>query len=158
MSLMLEGTVDTSAETIADLEREVQDLKRQLRESRIERDRATAAAAAALTALRRQLTPLYRALQMVFGELDAVPDDAPSSSSQPGGDARTTAVWDAWKERLGGQPAKVIGALQLHGEMNAQQIAIAIGCHRNTVPNIVSKLNRAGLINKNGGRYSLKTL
>jgi transcription initiation factor IIE alpha subunit len=83
-------------------------------------------------------------------------EDAPAAA--PGGNARVTAVWESWKSRLGGGCAKVIDALLLHGEMNTQQLAIACGCNRNTIPNLILKLNRAGLINKNGGRFSLKPL
>lgn len=71
---------------------------------------------------------------------------------------REESVWESWKQRLGGQTAKVIDALLLHGEMNTTQIAIAIGTRRNNIPNLVFKLNQAGLINKNGGRFSLKQL
>ena len=46
----------------------------------------------------------------------------------------------------------------LHGDMNTQQLAIAIGQHRNSIPRLIYTLNKAGLINKNGGRFSLKQL
>lgn len=135
---------------VRDLRAELSDTKRELMQTRRE-------STTALAALRRQLTPLYRALQGVFGELDAagVEETATANSET---NPRTSAVWEAWKSRLGGQTAKVIGALQLHGEMNSTQLAIAIGTRRQNIPNLIFKLNQAGLINKNGGRFSLKQL
>ena len=104
-----------------------------------------------------ELTPLYRALQAVFGELDhAGVDDGPSVSS-PAQNPRTSAVWDSWKSKVGAA-GKLIEALRLHGEMNTQQLAIATGLHRTTIPKHIYTLNKAGLLNKNGGRFSLKSL
>jgi hypothetical protein len=112
--------------------------------------------------LRRQLTPLYRALQSVFSELDAagVVEETIGYASSTNNPAppRTSAVWESWKSRMPGGPAKIIDALLVHGEMNTQQLAIATGVHRNSVPAMIFKLNKAGLLNKNGGRFSLKAL
>jgi len=107
--------------------------------------------------LRRQLSPLFHALGAVFGELDALaPHDARDAHGAP--DARTAQVWENWKQRLGGLPAKAIDALLLHGEMNRSQLRIAVGCATRSVTDIVYKLNQAGLINKNGGKISLKEM
>ena len=110
--------------------------------------------------------PLYRALQAVFGELDAagVTDDAPQRSpaaqanDAPATDARTKAVWESWKSRLPPACGKVIDALLLHGELNQAQLKVAARLGTSTVSDSVYKLNKAGLINKNGGRVSLKQL
>jgi len=168
---LLEGTVDDDGaadlrEVAAERDRDFEALRRQLRDAQGEAIAARAQAATAVLALgelRRQLGPLYHALRMVFGELDQFPETAAATAATAAAaatamDARTKAVWEAWKSRLGGQTAQVIDALMLHGEMGTQQIAIAVGCHRNTVPNLIYKLNKAGLINKNGGRFSLKAL
>lgn len=140
---------------IADLKEENRNLRAALARANAETAQATTDAARALGALRRQLGPLYSALQMVFGELDSagVSDAGPSAPSND----RTKAVWDSWKGKMGAA-AKVIDALLLHGEMNTQQLAIACGVDRTTIPAYVMKLNKAGLINKNGGRFSLKQL
>lgn len=136
------------------LRAEVKTLRTDLTIARTEAARAQQDADRALGMLRKQLTPLYRALQAVFGELDAAGvEDAPQNTSP-----RVSAVWENWKAKLGGGPAKVIDALLLHREMNTQQLAIAIGCDRTTVPNYIHRLNKAGLLNKNGGRFSLKEL
>lgn len=73
-------------------------------------------------------------------------------------DDRQSKVWESWKQRLGGSCAKVIDALLTHKDLNTQQLAIATGLHRTTIPNLIFRLNKAGLINKNGGRFSLKSL
>ena len=142
---------DTELDELRD---EVRQLKRDLQNARAETQIAKRDAARAMTELRRQLSPLYKALQMVFGELDSVSaDDTPTASSP-----KTSAVWEAWKSRIGGQPAKVIDALLLHGDLNAGQIAIAIGISPKNVAQVIHKLNKASLIEKNNGRFSLKSL
>lgn len=149
-------------------DKEIEKLRLKLRQA--ERDAADAERAAeraredahrALSMLRKQLGPLYRALQAVFGELDAAGiEEEPGAvprASVPSLDPRMAAVWASWKEKLGAA-GKLIDALLLHKEMNTQQLAIATGLHRGTIPKYIYTLNKAGLINKNGGRFSLKPL
>lgn len=141
-------------------------LRRDLDDAKIEARRAREDADRALSALRRQLSPLYRALQMVFGELDAagVADAVPVSTTGAAaaaaavGDPRVQAVWEKWKSHLPGYPARIIDALLIHGEMNTSQLAIAAGCKRQRISEGIVRLNKAGLINKNAGRFSLKQL
>jgi hypothetical protein len=157
---LLEGTIETADPRdarISELEDEVHDLREALTIANAETTHAKRDAGRALTNLRRQLSPLYRALQDVFGELDAtgVDEAGPSPSAAS---PRTSAVWESRKSRMPGGPAKIIDALLLHSEMNTQQLAIATGVHRNSIPAMIYKLNKAGLLNKNGGRFSLKTL
>jgi hypothetical protein len=105
--------------------------------------------------IRDALGPFYNGLRLLFGEIDTLGiGESVVSSSSP----RSSAVWESWKQRLGEGPAKVIDALLLHREMNTQQLAIATGYHRTTVPKLVYQLNKAGLLNKNGGRFSLKEM
>jgi hypothetical protein len=108
--------------------------------------------------LRTILSPLYQALGMVFGQIETMGVPTSSGSTAASTDSRITAVWESWKDRLGQGPAKVIDALLLHREMNTQQLAIATGYHRTTIPEFIYKLNKAGLINKNSGKFSLKEL
>jgi len=156
--------VDARDQEIESLRSEVRRLHRAVNDADVKAARAREDADRALSALRRQLSPLYRALQAVFGELDAAGvTDASSASSPTAGEtappnARASAVWEAWKAKLGPSCAKVIDALLLHGEMNTTQLAIAVGMSRKPIPNLIYKLNQAGLITKNGGRFSLKTL
>jgi hypothetical protein len=113
--------------------------------------------------LRGKLEPLYRALQEVFGDIEDVsPEESsaqPSSSAPPmSADPRTAAVWKSWKERLSPTAAKIIDALMQHGDANTQQLSILTGLHRTTIPKGIYELNKAGLINKSGGRFSLKQI
>lgn len=111
--------------------------------------------------LRKILEPLYQGIGMIFGHIEAMGVSSSSSGTSAGGvevNARTKAVWDNWKQKLGDGPAKIIDALLLHREMNTQQLAIATQYHRTTIPALIFKLNKAGLLNKNGGKFSLKEL
>jgi len=160
------ATYDARDAEIEKLRGEIRELRRQVSDAQVEAERAREDANRALSSLRRQLHPLYRALQAVFGELDAagVTDDAPQRSpaaqanDAPATDARTKAVWESWKSRLPPACGKVIDALLLHGELNQAQLKVAARLGTSTVSDSVYKLNKAGLINKNGGRVSLKQL
>lgn len=107
-------------------------------------------------ALRKALTPFYGALQFIFGETEAMGlTDAPEAVQAP----QKSAVWDDWKAKLGGAAAKIIDILHLHGELTQDQLRIHVGTSRiQTIYDAVSKLNKAGIINKNGGKISLKSL
>lgn len=154
---LLEGHVEEPLETdeLLDLRDLVRELKAELARSRNETRAARLEAVRAVSALRKELGPLYRSLQAVFGEIDAIVGDDEQAAAPTG---RSSPVWESWKSKLPGNPAKIIDALLLHGEMNSQQIAIHIGIHRNNVPPLIYKLNKAGIIKKNGHNYSLKTL
>jgi len=152
--------VDERDAQIRDLKDEVEDLRSELAAAKARANRAERDTARALGALRQQLTPLYRALQQVFGELDAagVEDGAEPSASATSTDGRVKAVWESWKSRVSPACGKVIDALLVHGELNSVQIKVAARLGTSTVSDSISKLNKAGLINKNGGRFSLKAL
>lgn len=154
---LLEGQVDKRDETIRQLREENTQLRQEL--STAQREGRTVANGVAT--LRRQLQPLYSALQAIFGEMDGmgVGSEETTTTSQGGLDDRQKKVWEAWKTRLGVSAAKIIDALMTHGELNTQQLTIATGLHRSTVStNGIYALNKAGLINKNGGKFSLKQL
>jgi hypothetical protein len=146
---------------VAELMRENESLKAQIRELKVdlmrEQERSSEALAGAQS-LRTALQPLYNALQHVFGDLDSMgvgtAPSVESSVSKP----RASAAWESWKEKLGGQAAKAIDALLLHGALTQTQLGIHIGCAKGSVPGIVYQLNKASLINKNGGKISLKEL
>lgn len=161
--LVLRGVVepaDPRDQELERLRRQNRQLERDLADAERAAERAREDAHRALSRLRQQLGPLYRALQAVFGELEAagVEDQAPTAGAASGSSVdRTSAVWASWKAKLGAA-GKLIDALLLHTEMNTQQLAIATGLHRTTIPKHIYTLNKAGLINKNGGRFSLKPL
>lgn len=106
--------------------------------------------------LRRILDPLFNGLKLIYGELDAI---EPANGSQlVRTDDKNNVVWDSWKKKLGGRPAEFIAELLIHGEMTGKQLEVATRCGRKTVAGTIYKLNQAQLINKNGGKYSLKEL
>ena len=128
-------------------------------ELRVER-RKNVAIEKGVAELRSILSPLYQALGMVFGQIEVmgVKEAAVGVGGTPVADLRTKAVWDSWKQKLGEGPAKIIDALLLHREMSTQQLAIATQYHRTSIPAMIFKLNKAGLLNKSGGKFSLKEL
>jgi hypothetical protein len=105
--------------------------------------------------LRLVLSPLYQALQHVFGEIDTIGVSGSSSSDM---DPRKAAIWQSWKQKMPGIPAKFIDALLLHGALTQSQLRLHAQCAMGSVAGVVSQLYKAGLINKNGGKISLKEL
>jgi len=151
--LLLQGEVDDRFSELDALRREVSELRREntdlqndLREVRRENSRA-------VSELRRQLGPLYGALRSLFGELDQF-----ETAPEAGMPTVKIQIWEAWKKKLPGQSAKFIDALLVHGEMSAAQLRVAMQCRLNGVYETASKLTKLGLLNKNGGKYSLKQL
>jgi hypothetical protein len=147
---------------IASLEQEVRSLRMELGDARQEAENARRQSERAVSNLRKQLTPLFRALQLVFGEIDVIAPETGASASAntaPVSD-RKRAVWESWKQKLGGgNAAAFIDALLNHGELTPVQMRVAMGISRQqTVYDTANKLTKVGLLNKNGGKYSLKEL
>lgn len=130
--------------------RELNEAQKQLRQERLK----TATIEAGVRELRGVLTPLYQALQHIFGEIGAM-DLADGS---PPMRAHQSTAWELWQRKLPGLPAKAIEVLLAHGELNRTQLRIQLGCATRSITDVVYKLNQAGLINKNGGKISLKQL
>lgn len=109
-----------------------------------------------VTELRTILSPLYQALGMVFGQIEAmgVIGSSPAASSAP----RNSAVWESWKQQLGGKTGAAIDVLLLHGEMSPAQLRIHLKCGNEYVYKVITKLANANLINRREGRISLKEL
>jgi hypothetical protein len=103
--------------------------------------------------LKQQLSPLFEALKMVFGELQDVEATATISAG-----AASLVKWQSWKEKLPGRPAEFIDLLLLHNEMTGAQLQAAARCGKDTVYQTIAKLNKAQLLVKNGGKFSLKAL
>jgi hypothetical protein len=106
--------------------------------------------------LRQILMPLYQALRSIMENLPA--ESNANDFPHPDVPARVSAVWEDWKRKVPQPSARIIDALLLHDNLNTQQLAVAAHMHRNNVPKYIWHLNKAGLIDKNGGRYSLKKL
>lgn len=152
------------SEEVRSLRIECDTLRRKLERAEEERDNLydalqrakdqSAAANRAIGGLRKILQPMFNGLRAVFGELDAADIEGSGETSNP----KSHGVWESWKQKLGGKSALTIQALLEHGEMNVAQIRVATHSAQQTVYETMSKLHKLGLINKNGGRYSLKTL
>lgn len=82
------------------------------------------------------------------------------SCESENGDAppKHSGIWEKWKAQLPGKRAEAIQALLDHGELTIPQLRVAIHCGQQTAYDVTSALNKLGLINKNGGKYSLKKL
>jgi chromosome segregation ATPase len=161
MSLSILSPLPDPAKKLRDLEQENYRLREQLsdKEDELRRERVkTATIERGVSRLREALTPVYSGLQMVFGEIEATGVGSTTASSSDGMDPRVKAAWDNWKDKLGGLPARFIDALMVHGPMTQTQLRIAVGCAAGSVAGVVCTLNKAQLINKSGGRISLKEL
>jgi hypothetical protein len=162
MSLSILSPLPDQTKRLRELEAENRSIREQLedKEDELRRERRkTATMEQGVTRLREALTPVYSGLQLIFGEIEATGVTGSSGSSTAAApDSRVTAVWESWKSKLGEGPSKIIDALLLHREMNTQQLAIATQYHRTSIPAFIHKLNKAGLLNKSGGRFSLKEL
>jgi hypothetical protein len=114
----------------------------------------SANASKALMRLRSQFQPWYTTLKMLMGELDGAGVDGSGEVSTP----QANAKWESWKRKLGGKQAEFIDALLEHGEMTGAQLKVACKCGQQTVYDTIAKLNKAQLLDKNGGKFSLKEL
>ena len=159
MSLSVFNPLPDQTRQINDLKAENDNLKDRVNELEAElrkERRKSEAVERGAAELRTILTPLYQGLGMIFAQIEAMGVNGNPSSPQQ--NSRISAVWESWKQKLGGKAADAIDALLLHGEMTHTQLKIHIQCGQQTVYDTVHKLNRAGIINKNGGKISLKEL
>lgn len=113
---------------------------------------------APIARLREKLAPFYKLLQAVFGDIAELAPEQASSDASPVS-SHVSAAWEEWKQKMGGAAAKIITALQKHRDANVEQLCVLIGTPRKqTIYDAIHKLNKSGLINKNGDRFSLKQL
>ena len=161
LNLMLNpppDTFHTPRDRAAELTRENEALRAEIRELKLSAQRAderVAMVEGGVSRLRTALTPLYQALQQIYGDIDAM-EISPESGN--GMDPRKAAVWEDWKRKMPGIPSRFIEALLLHGELTQTQLRLHAKCAQGSVAGVVSQLWKAGLINKNGGRISLKEI
>lgn len=149
------GHVPDRQMEINHLNAEIARLREQLSDAREEVSK-NQRAVRALAVLRTQLNPLYKALGAIFGELDSVgvADDGPGPSRP------VPPVWQSWQQKFGqdSAAARFIQALLEHGEMNVPQLRVHMKAAQQTVYDTATKLNKLGLLTKNGGRYALRQL
>jgi DNA-binding MarR family transcriptional regulator len=100
---------------------------------------------------------LHRALAAVFGELDAAEIQSEQPNSPQGTFSRLSAKWEMLKAKLGGREAEFIDLLQ-HGEMSVAQLRAAAHCDIRTAYKVIEKMKAAGLLDRHGGKFSLRDL
>lgn len=144
--------IDSLQHELYERNRQLVEVEEALRQEKLK----NAAVERGVSQLREILSPMFSGLKMVFGEIDSM--GVGSSPFSGGIDPRKAAVWEDWKRKLGGKAADAIDALHIHGEMTHTQLKIHMKCGQQTVYDTVHRLNKAGIINKNGGKVSLKQL
>jgi hypothetical protein len=156
----IHGEIEPAQETIARMMRErtehvdrIQSLEIELAEER-RRTSSDPRFMIGLHALRKELSPLFEALQVVFGYLDAI---APSSNGAQVDD-RQARVLERWKQELGSACASVIDVIRDRPGITVSQIAMAAHKSPRTIQNIIVTINKAGLIDKSGRHISLRKL
>jgi hypothetical protein len=157
MSLSILSPLPDPVKAMNELRRENERLREELREAQQEASelrREAAGKEKGVRELRTVLTPLYQALAHIFG----VTDEMGVGAEEAAGSPKKSAVWESWKEKLGGKTGEAIDALLLHGEMSAQQLRIHLKCGNEYVYKVITKLANANLINRREGRVSLKEL
>lgn len=144
---------------IASLEEDNRDLQKQVAEARRELEVQRSESTRAVGELRRQLSPLYTALRMVFGEIDSVlPVDESAPTNQAAGHGRE-GKWDAIKQRMAPRLREAVDILLLQGSMKRTQLAAALKMdYSNCTKNVVGIMLRQGWLVDNGGNLSLKEL
>jgi hypothetical protein len=109
--------------------------------------------------LRSILSPLFRGLRALFGEIEiaAGEESAPLpnglTSPTPG---TTDPRWQHFKTSFPGVPAAIIDALLIHEQMPMSHLAKLIGKHYDTVKAAAKKLREAGAATLDGGVLRLK--
>lgn len=154
--LMLEGQVDHTASFVAALQKlddRIKELESELAAAKLETAQAKREAGAAMANLRKLLKPWHVAIKQIYGELEVGGGEELTATN-----GKSDPRWESWKRTLPGLPAQFIDLPLEHGEMTSTQLKISAHCGTSTVPQVIHRLNKAGLINKNGGKYSLKTL
>lgn len=148
--LQLEGFVDTRDQEIASLRRQLAQLDEALRLERIK----TGAVEAGIRKLKSATSPLFHALQMIHGEIDAMGIDASSGTGSQG-----NAKWESIKQRLAPRLKEAIDIFLAQGSMNLTNLAAALKMdYSNCSKNVAGVLLRQGLLVKNGRELSLKDL
>jgi hypothetical protein len=146
-----QSQMDSMRRALADANQEREELRAELREERAR----SAGIERGAQELRKALNPLYSALRHIYGEIEEM---GVGQAAEPGVAPRVAAVWQSWKAKLGAAPAKAIEILMLHGAMTQGQLRLQMRCAHSTCSNAVTALNKAGLIDKSGGKISLKQL
>jgi hypothetical protein len=156
---LLEGEV--RQDDAVRLKREIAGLEQELEEVKAERDQlkqASADSIQAIRALRKLLDPFHTVLRMIYGEISRI--DVGQIGVESNGNNSASVLspkWQMLKTKLGGRQAEFIDLLQ-HGPMTAAQLRAAAHCDIRTAYSVIERMKAGGLLDKNGGKFSLKDL
>jgi|SRR5579864_2913453 len=134
------------------LRQEIYDLKQQLIIAHGEIVTLKRTNAKAVAELRKQLTPVYSAFKLLFGEMDAIDG---GEIGAIGGNAK----WDAVKQRLAPRLREAVDIFLTQGSLKRTQLASAMRMdYSNCTKNVIGILLKQGLLVDNAGQLSLKEL
>lgn len=134
---------------VLQLEEELTNAHQALRDAR----KRGASEAAAMLSLQKALDPFYKALRMIYGEMEdaGVGGEVGTDAMQPIPEGK----YAAWKQRLGDSCSAVIDALLVE-PMSHKQLIGYCKRHYNTIAGALKTLQNNSLIEKNGTKWSLK--
>lgn len=140
---------------IARLEQRVRDLERELADKDQQIDQSRHLVEQGARSLRRALSPVYKALQQVFGDIDTlVPEARGAAPSQD--PVLGAPYWDTWKSRVSPAAGRVIDLLRATPNMNQSQISAAVKMDPRTVSKSLGQLRSVGVLRSNGGLHALQ--
>lgn len=146
---------------IVGLAAEIETLKRELEDER----RKGKSAASAIKAIQKHFKAEFMVLRAVFGEIEAIglgDDDVPAQRS--GGSLHTpldSSRYAPWKEKFKGQTAAAIDILVMYeAGLTRKQLAsfLKVAPGSGTLTDVIYKLNRAELIEKDGKVVRLRRI
>lgn len=112
-----------------------------------------------LRTIARLLSPLYKSLKPIFGELEAVGVEYIGMEAAVPASTGKQSQWESVKQRLKPREREVIDVLLLQGQMGRTQIAAAIKmdythCRKTVIAPLISQ----GWLVESGGKIALKNL
>lgn len=145
---------DSRVDVIKYLNEQLNEKARELEATRAELADVRRENAKALAGIRRVLDPLYKALCVLYGEMEPIGGisvaDAPQDNREK---------WDYIKRNLPPRLQQAIDLLLLQGSMKRTQIAAALKMdYSNCTKNVIGLLVRQGWVVDHGGSLSLKEL
>jgi hypothetical protein len=151
----------SGTDEVTRLRREIAGLEQELRDAKDGEEMAKQASSDALQVIRAlresPLAQVHKVLKMLFGEISRV-DAGEVTPPQVETTSRANSVWDKWIQKLGGNRGAILKSLLEHGEMTRVQLRVASQVPEGSLNGITSELYKMGLINRAGGKYSLKQL
>lgn len=132
------------------LEDKITDLERQIEQEKRESSRLLGT----VHTLRQYLNPQYRALRILFGEIEVAvgEESAGAAASTPGQQPSNASDprWESYKQTFPGVAARIIDALLSHQQMTYGQLKTLLRADYNTIKNAAAKLRQAGAVVKEG--------